>query len=187
MGATGWKNAGYALLLLGGLVALVAVPALVALPLPREGPPLSTERLDIGFGATIAPPPGARLDLGDSRPGSGDVTMRAGGVRLRLTARQFRGDAAPFVAHARHKLNRDEWLRPAGDPEPVRTTSGVSGERGSLLGDDVADVEPGCYAVLAAQSIGVVVLVTPVANCADLTAPVWAAVTSIEVDPVDAP
>ena len=118
MGATGWKNAGYALLLLGGLAALVAVPALAALPLPREGPPMSTERLDIGFGATIVPPPGARLDLADSRPGTGEVLLRADGARIRLSARQFRGDAGPFVAHMRHKLRRDEWLEPVGAPEP---------------------------------------------------------------------
>jgi hypothetical protein len=185
VGATGWKNAGYALLLLGGLIALVAVPALVALPLPREGPPLSNGRADIGFGATIAPPPGARLDLGDSRPGSGDVMLRVGGVRLRLTAREFRGDPAPFTEHVRRKLNRDEALRPAGAPEPVRTTSGVSGERGSLLGDN--GVDPGCYAVLTARSIGIVVLATPATSCADLPAPVWAAVTSIEVDPAGTP
>lgn len=186
MGVTGWKNAGWAVLLLVGLAALAGVPALLAIPLPSEGAPLSDERVDIGFGATIAPPPGARLDLSESRPGTGAVTLLAGGVRLRLSAQQFRGDVGPYVAHVRHKLDRDEWLRPVGDPERVTTTSGVPGERGSLRGDDSVDVDPGCYAVLTERSIGVVVLATPVANCAELPAPVWAAVTSIEIDPAAA-
>ncbi|WP_329108130.1 hypothetical protein OG792_06010 [Micromonospora sp. NBC_01699] len=183
---TGWKNAWYAVLLLAGLAALVAVPALLALPLPGEGKPLSGERVDIGFGATIAPPSGARLDLDASRPGTGAVSLRAGEVRLRLTAQQFRGDVGPYVAHARHKLDRDEWLRPVGGPERVATTSGVSGERGSLRSDDSAGVDPACYAIFTARSVGVVVLATPAKDCTELPASVWAAVTSIEIDPAAA-
>ncbi|MFK3980101.1 hypothetical protein ACI2K4_06920 [Micromonospora sp. NPDC050397] len=182
MGLTGWKNAGAALLLLAGLGALVGVPALVALPLPQEGPPLPADRLDIGFGATIVPPTGARLDLGDSRPGSGAVTFQADTVRLRVTAQQVTGPVEPYVAHARHKLDRNDGLLPAGAPERVRTTSGLSGERGSLRG--VADdVRPGCYAVFTGHLVGVVVLATPAESCAELPEPVWAAVTSIAVEP----
>jgi hypothetical protein len=176
---TGWKNALYGLLLLGGLAALVIVPALVSCALPAQGPPL-TDRLDIGYGATIQPPPGARLDLTESRPGSGDLLVRAGEVEVRLTARSFRGDPGPYVAHAKHKLSRDDSLRPAGAPEPLRTASGVAGERGSLVPAD-ADADPGCYAVLTARSVGIVVLVTPVSGCAELPVPVRDAMASIEI------
>ena len=180
MAATGWKNALYGLLIFTGLGALVLVPGLVSCALPAEGPPL-TERLDIGYGATIQPPAGSRLDLADSRPGSGNVLLRADGVEIRLTAQSFPGDPAPYTEHVRTKLDRDDGLRLLGRPEPMRTTSGVTGERGSLVNWD-SDEGYGCYAVLTADSVGVVALVTPVTNCAVLPGSVSAALASIEIE-----
>ena len=180
MVTTGWKNALYGLLLLGGLVAMVVVPGVVSCALPDEGSPL-TGRLDIGYGASIQPPSGARLDLSDARPGSGDVSMRAGGVWVRLTARSFRGDPGAFAAHARQKLDRDDGMRSASAPRLITTPSGISGESGPLVSTTDGS-DRGCYAVLTAHSVGVVVLVTPVQNCAGMPPPVGAALDSIDID-----
>ncbi|GAB2917320.1 hypothetical protein GCM10027280_00420 [Micromonospora polyrhachis] len=182
MAATGWKNAFYGLLLLGGLVVLVVVPGVVSCALPNEGRPL-TERLDIGYGATIQPPAGSRLDVTDSRPGSGEVVLLVDGVEVRLSAQSFRGDGEPYAAHARDKFQRDQGLQLLGRPEPLRTTSGVTGERGSLVAEDEYAVsDNGCYAILTAGSVGVVALVTPVTNCAVLPTSVSDALASIEIE-----
>ncbi|MEV4755392.1 hypothetical protein AB0J86_09795 [Micromonospora sp. NPDC049559] len=185
MAATGWKNALHGLLIFGGLGALVAVPGLVSAALPAEGPPL-TGRLDIGYGATILPPPGARLDLADARPGTGDVVVLADGARITLTARSFRGPADPYLAHARHKLERDDMMRPVAAPEPIRTESGLTGERASVAATD-GSADRGCYTALTAGSVGVVVLVTSVPDCAGLPPAVRAAVESIKVTEEAAP
>jgi len=180
--ATGWKNALYGLLLLSGLVVMVVVPGVVSCALPDEGAPL-TDRLDIGYGATIQPPAGSRLNLSDSRPGSGEVVLLTDGMEVRLTAQSFRGDAEPYIAHARDKFYRDQGMQLLGQPEPTRTTSGVTGERGSLVAEDEYSVsDNGCYAILTAGSVGVVALVTPVTNCAVLPAPVSEALASIEIE-----
>ncbi len=187
MAVTGWRNAGYGLLVIGGLIAMVVFPGLVSAALPAVGPPLRTARLDIGYGVTIEPPPGARLDLAGSRPGAGDVLMLAEGMRLKLTAQQFRGPVGRYLAHVRRKLRRDESLRPVGPREVIRTSGGVVGERGSLIPETGSGAgEAGCYAVLTADGVGLLVLVTPVPSCAELPAPVRDAIDSVSINPTGA-
>ncbi|WBB82063.1 hypothetical protein O7606_12260 [Micromonospora sp. WMMD882] len=172
-----WRDLGVALGVLTGLGALTVVPAIVSAGLPTEGPPL-TRPVDVGHGVRIDPPPGARLDVTDSRPGAGEVVLRtADGLRIRLTAVAYQGDPEPFTAHARHRLARDELLRPAGRPEPLRA-AGLRGEWGPLTGE-----QPACYAVLTGPEVAVTALVTPVDGCAELPAPVRAALTGLRSDP----
>jgi hypothetical protein len=186
MGAAG-RNAVAALAVLVGLGAWVAAPGVVQALLPDEGPLPAGDRLDIGYGVSLRPPAGARLDLGASRPGTGEVVLLAGRLRMAVTAVEVPERPAAFVAHARRKFSRDEGQRP-GRPEPVRTDAGVTGERGDLRPDGGALAgEPGCYGVFAAEEAGVVVSITPVAGCAAVPEPVWAAVTSIDFEPVEEP
>jgi hypothetical protein len=177
---TAGRNALAALAVLFGLGALVVAPVVIQAVLPDEGPLPAGDRLDVGYGVTLRPPPGARLELSGSRPGTGDVVLLAGGLRLKVTAVEVRERPADFVAHAKRKFARDEAVRP-GPPEAVRTAAGVRGERGDLRPtDDPLAGEPGCYGVFSAEQVGVVASISPVAGCAEAPAEVWAAVASIE-------
>jgi hypothetical protein len=167
---TGWRNAGWGLLVLAGLVLLAAGPGLLTLAVEADDPPVAG-RVDIGYGASIDAPPGARLDRDDSRPGLGDVVLLTDGVAVSLSARAVNGDPAAYRAHARTRLDR-EGRPPIGAPETIDR-----GERGALAGG-------GCYAALTDAGVGVVVLVTPVADCAAVPATVWRAVTGIRVEPL---
>ena len=182
MGA-GLRNAAAAVGVLGALAALVIVPAVVGLSLPDEGPLPAGRRLDVGYGVTLRPPPGARLGLAESRPGAGGVELRAGRFTARFTAVEARDvDRAGFVAHARRKLARDEGFRP-GSPEPVSTEAGVPGERGTLEPDHDDD-RSGCYAIFVERDAGVVAIITPVADCDAVPPEVWSAVRSLTFEPI---
>ena len=182
MGA-GLRNAAAAVGVLGALAALVVVPALVGLSLPDEGPLPPGPRLDVGYGVTLRPPPGARLGLAESRPGAGGVELRAGSFTARFTAVEA-GDVDPaaFAAHARRKLDRDEGFRP-GPPEPVSTEAGVTGERGPLASTRDGDLS-GCYAIFVERDAGVVAVITPVADCDAVPPDLWSAVHSLTFEPI---
>lgn len=179
---SGWRNAFAALAVLGGLASLVAVPAAVGSVLPDEGPLPAGEFLDIGYGVSLRPPPGARLALEPSRPGAGDVELRVGALVLRLRAVEVRGSRDAFTDHARHKFSRDDDLTP-GPPERVSTAAGVSGQRGSLRAANGG--RGGCYAIFVAEQAGLVAVVTPVADCTGVPAELWSAVTSLRFERVE--
>jgi hypothetical protein len=181
---SGWRNALAAIGVFAGLGALVLVPAVVDAALPDEGPLPAGDRLDVGYGVTLRPPPGARLDLNVSRPGTGDVELLVGDLRLRVTAVELRGHPADFIAHARRKFARDEGLR-AGPPTSVRTGSGVSGQRADLSVEDSGDGDPGCAGIFTGADAGAVAVVSPVDGCAAVPAQVWAAVESMTFAPVE--
>lgn len=178
--ATGWRNAFGALAVLGGLVLLVVVPAVVATRFPDEQAP-PPGRLDVGYGVTLRPPEGARLDVGPSRPGSGEIRLRVGGVVVWLQAAEVRGSRSRYAAHARHKLARDGQLLP-GPAGPATTAAGVRGEQGALLGGQRRS--SGCYAIFSARSAGVVIAVTRVPDCERMPEPVRDAVASVTFDEV---
>ncbi|MFI5497045.1 hypothetical protein [Actinoplanes sp. NPDC051859] len=164
------RNALAAVGLLVGLGLTVALPGIPAALLPEEGPALPGGRIDIGDGVALTLPAGARLDLGDARPGSGDVTFRTGAVTVKVATSAVPDRPAEFIAHARHKLDRDEDLRP-GPAEPWPTTAGVQGERGDLA-------PAGCYFAAVAEGAGVVVTM-PDTGCGSAPPEVWSAISSI--------
>lgn len=179
---SGWRNGLAALAVLGGLAALVAVPAAVDSTLPDEGPLPRGEFLEIGYGVSLRPPSGARLVLGPSRPGAGEIELRSGGLTLRLTAVEVRGSADAFRGHARHKFTRDDELTP-GPPQQVRTAAGVTGERGTLT--PAAGGRRGCYAMFVAESAGLTAVVRPVADCESVPPDLWSAVASVRFEPAE--
>jgi hypothetical protein len=182
---SGWRNAWGAVGVLAGLGALVAVPAAVDAALPDEGPVPPGERLDVGFGVSIRPPAGARLDLDTSRPGTGDVVLLVRDLRLSVRAVEVRTRPADFVAHSRDKFSRDEGLR-AGEPAAVRTASGVAGQRADLSVEDGAlGGQSGCAGIFTAEKAGAVVVVSPVDGCAAVPPDVWAVVESVTFEPVE--
>lgn len=182
MGA-GWRNAGSALGVLLGLAGLVAVPALVERTLPADGPLPTGEPLDVGYGVWLRPPPRARLELGPSRPGAGEVAMLVDELSIRVSAVELRGPADGFVEHTRYKFGRDEdWL--AGPAVEISTAAGERGERGALTPND-RDRAGGCYAIVTALAAAVVVVITPVAGCDEVPDEVWDSVRSLTFEPVD--
>lgn len=178
------RNAVAAVAVLLGLGALVAVPAVIQAALPDVGPLPAGDRLDVGFGVSVAPPPGARLELATSRPGAGEVVLLVDGLSVRLTAVAVPRRPAGFVAHTRRKFSRDDGLA-AGAPARARTSAGVVGERGDLRPEDGRSGDPGCYAVFVAEEVGAVAKISPVAGCAAVPAGVWASVESMRFEPVD--
>lgn len=180
--AAGWRNAMGAIGLVLGLGALVGVPAAVDAVLP-DVRSVADRPLTVVAGVTLVPPGGATHDPAASRPGSGEVVLRAGGLTMRLNAVGVRDRPADFVAHARRKLLRDDGLRP-GSPTPVRTDAGVLGERADLSVVEQGAGRPGCFAAFVAESVGVTVVVSPVTGCAAVPDAVWGAVRSLRVESV---
>lgn len=181
--ASAWRNAMAAGAVLAVLGALVAVPAVIDAVLPDEGPVPPGDRLDVGYGVSLRPPAGARLDLGSSRPGNGDVVLLSDGVRLALTAVEVRERPADYTAHTRHKLNRDEG-RSVGPAVPVQTGAGVRGQRADLGAGEWGG-DPGCAAIFAAEDAGVLAVISPVSGCAAVPADLWAAVVSLTFEPLE--
>lgn len=177
--SAGWRNAIAAIGLVLALAAVVGGPAAVDSALPALRP-VPVDDLYVGFGVSLRPPPGSQHDAGSSRPGSGTVELRTGGLTVRVTSAYVRERPADYLRHARRKLDRDDGLR-VQDTEPARTAAGVPGERGAVRPTD-ADGEAGCYAAFTAELAGVTVLITPVTDCAAVPAPVWAVVSSLTFD-----
>lgn len=181
----GWRNTVAALAVFAGLLALVVAPAVAARLLPGERVLSSPDRLDIGYGASLLPPTGARLDVDASRPGMGEVVLRVAGLTARFTAVAVRGPASGYVTHARHRLARDEALR-AGPPEPASTEHGVTGQRSALTGDD-----EGCVWIFVAGTgrrvaVGLTAVVLGT-GCAGVPAELTGAVRSLVFEPSGAP
>ncbi|GGQ84698.1 hypothetical protein [Couchioplanes azureus] len=177
------RNAIAAVGLLVALGAMVAVPAVPAALLPDEGPALPAGRLEVGYGVALTVPHGARLDLGDSRPGGGSVTFRAGSATVTVSAVPVPERPEEFVAHTRRKFARDEGLKP-GPAQPLRLDGGVTGERGDLIAsDETAIGEPGCYGAAVSEGVGAVAVISPVAGCAAVPGEIWRALASMTFEP----
>ncbi|MEV6602015.1 hypothetical protein AB0M36_34965 [Actinoplanes sp. NPDC051346] len=173
------RNALAAVGLLVGLGAMVAVPAVPAVLLPDEGPALPAGRLEVGYGVALTVPHGARLHLGDSRPGGGGVTFRTGSTTVTVSAIPVPERPEDFIAHTRRKFVRDEGQTP-GPAQPWHLGSGVTGERADLFaGDGATAGEPGCYGAAVSEGIGAVVVFSPVAGCTAVPAEIWTAVASM--------
>jgi hypothetical protein len=183
------RNASAAVALVVGLCAVVGVPAAIAAALPDDEPMPPGERLDVGLGVSMLPPPDARLDLDEARPGSGLVAFRSGPVTVTVTAVYVRDRPGEFVAHTRHKFSRDEDLTP-GPAAPWRLAAGgVVGERGDLRAADGSFTvdelgnRPGCYALAVVEQLAAVVTMTPVAGCAAVPPEIWTAAGSLTFEP----
>lgn len=178
--ATGWwRNAVAALGVLGGLAVLIAAPAVISSRLPDEQVVPAGRRLAVGDGVTVLPPPGARLGVGPSRPGSGDIELHVAAAVMTLHTAEVRGSRRGYTAHARHKLSRDDGLL-LGAAGAATTSDGVPGEQGALRGGG-ADGR-GCYAIFSARTAGVVIVVTgvPTAGCEQLPEPIRRALVSVQ-------
>lgn len=179
-------NALAAVGLLVGLGAVIGVPAAISAALPDEEPLPPGERLDVGSGVTLIPPPDARQLIDDSRPGGDEVSLVLDGITVTIKSVEVPERTADFIAHTRRKFSRDDSLTP-GPAAPWRLASGVLGERGDLRDEHDLDIDPGCYGIAVAEQLAAVVTISPVAGCAAVPATIWTAADSLTFDPQDAP
>src|SRR4051794_9729884 len=92
--------------LLGALGVVVTLAGLAfGLPavdhaLPSERAVSSTDPYPVGAGVTVVPPPGATVDVTETRPGDdgGTALFRLGQVRYAIVVRPFTGDLGTAAA-----------------------------------------------------------------------------------------
>jgi hypothetical protein len=132
---------------LGGLS--FGLPALNhALPADRAVP---TDRpYDIGGGVSVVPPPGARIDVTDTRPGtdSGTVLFRVGPVRYLISVQPFDGSLPAAVDRLRRRITGNAGYQVTGTELSVATTDGLRGVQGGFS----APGRGGRYVVFVADS-----------------------------------
>lgn len=180
---TGWRNALAGLAVLAGLVALVAVPAVFAGPLPdREGPLPADRPVTIVDRVSLRPPAGAHLDAGESRPGAGTVVLLVGQLTVEINSTVLGRveDPVAYLAFRERKLEEQDDLA-LSERSAFRTDAGATGVQGSF--SSARDDERGCYVVAAAEGVGVTVIVTPVAGCGSVPVEVWSSLRTLTFEP----
>ena len=139
-----------------GSLAVVGVVAVVAFGLPfldRRVPdtrPVAAGVLyPVGGGVSVAPPPGAHLDVTRTRPGPdrGTALFLVREVRVVVVVTPYRGDLQGASERLRNKIVRVADAQLSGDDGPIRTGSDVVGRQGRYSGQGRA----GTYAVFVAN------------------------------------
>jgi hypothetical protein len=122
-----------ALSLVGALAGLaLGLPALDA-ALPADRPVASDRPYVVGGGVTVVPPPGARIDVTETRPtdNSGTALFRLGSVRYLITVRRFDGDLSAAANRLRQRITGTAGYQVTGIELTVATGSGLAGLQGA--------------------------------------------------------
>lgn len=129
----------------------------------------------VGAGVVVVPPAQAKIDPGNTRPGPdrGRVLFLVGPVRYVIVVAPFGGDLAHAAGSLRSKIAGTDGYRVTGPDEPVTTTAGLTGLRGSYS----APGRVGRYAVFAGRGRSIEVTVS--GSRSDLTALMSGIETSI--------
>jgi hypothetical protein len=151
----GWVTRRQLVNLLGALSLVLALAGLaVGLPaldaaLPADRPVPSDRPYVVGGGVTVIPPPGARIDVTETRPAddSGTVLFRLGPVRYLITVGRFDGDLSAAVGRLRQRITGTPGYQVTGTELTVATGSGLAG----LQGGYTAPGRGGRYAVFVAD------------------------------------
>jgi hypothetical protein len=137
-------------------LAVVGVVAAVAFGLPfldrrvpDTRPVAAGVPYPVGGGVSVAPPPGARIDVTRTRPGPdrGTALFIVRGVRAVVVVTPYRGDLQSASDRLRHKIVRVADAQLSGADGPIRTGSNVVGRHGHYRGQGRA----GTYAVFVAN------------------------------------
>jgi len=151
----GWVTRRQLTNLLGAL-SLVAALAGIAFGLPAFDRALPAERpvpadrpYVIGGGVTVVPPPGARIDVTETRPthDAGTVLFRIGPVRYLITVRPFDGNLPAAANRLRQRITGTSGYQVTGTELTVATATGLAG----LQGGYTAPGRGGRYAVFVAD------------------------------------
>ena len=139
-----------------GALCLVAVLAGLAfgLPaldgaLPADQPVRTDEPYQVGGGMTVVPPPGARVDVTETRPtdNAGRALFKLGPVRYLITVEPFEGDLPAAAQRLRERITGTVGYQVTGTELTVATANGMSG----LQGGYTAPGRGGRYAVFVAH------------------------------------
>jgi hypothetical protein len=143
------------LLTLGLIYA--ALPALDS-ALPANRPVSANRPYEVGGGVTVVPPPGAMIDVTQTRPGprQGTVLFVLGTVRYVLVVTPFRGDLDAATGRLIRKIIRAGGQRVAGSERAIDTTAGLYGRQGDYTAPD----RGGRYAVFLVEGVSIEVTVS---------------------------
>ncbi len=131
---------------LGGLA--FGLPALNhSLPADRSVP--SDRPYDVGGGVSVVPPPGARIDLSETRPADDDGTVlfRLGPVRYLISVQSFDGTLRSALDRLRGRITGTPGYQVTGTELAVATEGGLEGLQGGYSGPG----RGGRYAVFVAD------------------------------------
>jgi hypothetical protein len=151
----GWVTRRQLKNLLGALSLVLALAALaLGLPalnqaLPADRPVPTDRPYAVGGGVTVVPPPGARIDVTETRPDddAGTVLFRLGPVRYLITVRRFDGDLTAAADGLRQRLTGTAGYQVTGTELTIATGSGLAGLQGGYTGPG----RGGRYAVFVAD------------------------------------
>jgi hypothetical protein len=141
--------------LLGALSLVTALAGIAfGLPaldraLPADRPVPSDRPYAIGGGVTVVPPPGARIDVTETRPtdDSGTALFRLGPVRYLITVQPFDGDLSAAALRLRQRITDTTGYQVTGTELTIATVTGLAG----LQGGYTAPGRGGRYAVFIAD------------------------------------
>ncbi|WP_412541001.1 hypothetical protein R8Z50_35410 [Longispora sp. K20-0274] len=125
-----------------------------ALPAERSLP--AGQELAIGYGVTITPPVGARVDVTRTLPNRGVLALVLHGLDFRAEAKTTSDGVDGLAGRLRTRVQNQRGVQVTGDAREVHTDAGVRGLRGtfSSTGRD------GIYAAYVANGIGVQITVS---------------------------
>jgi hypothetical protein len=167
--------------LLGSLAVLgVAVTVAFGLPaidrsLPAARPVIVGRPFEVGAGVVVVPPPGAQVDVTQSRPGvrRGTALFLLGPVRYAIVVSPFAGSLDDAAARLRGKIRANRGYQVVGRQRRVTTGTGLAG----LGGGYAAPGRQGWYSVFLVR--GSAIEVTVSGAHADLSAALAGVRTSI--------
>jgi hypothetical protein len=138
-----------------GTIAL-GLPA-IDRALPASRPVAAGQPYQVGAGVTVVPPPGAMVDLTETRPGitQGTTLFLVGGIRYLIVVTPYAGTLASATARLRHKITSTRGYQVTGRESRVTTTSGLAGEQGGYT----APGRIGRYAVFVVAGLSIEVTV----------------------------
>jgi hypothetical protein len=149
-----WRNAAGSIAVLV-LIAVIAygLPAIDRL-LPAEQRIEPGQRIEIGYNVSVLPPDGARLDVAQTRPRQGILTLRIRDVTLWLRASDYSGTLGDALSQLQEEMERRSDVRVSLSTDWITTGQGIRGLRGTYT----ASGRRGHYAVFVAYGRRVDVL-----------------------------
>lgn len=126
--------------------------------LPADHPVSADRPYLVGGGVTVMPPPGAMIDVTQTRPGprQGTVLFVLGEVRYVLVVTPFRGDLEAATDRLIRKIIRAGGQQVTGSERAVDTTAGLYGRQGDYTAQD----RGGRYAVFLVKGVSIEVTVS---------------------------
>ncbi len=148
-----------------GSLAIVALVGLIAFGLPAYDRSLPATRslpagatYAVGAGVTLVPPPGATVDVSQTRPGDlrGTALFTVGTVRYAVVSGPFTGGLGEAANKLREQITGKPGYQVAEGDHPFRTDAGVDGRAGGYTSPG----RTGEYAVFVAGGRSVEVTVS---------------------------